>query len=174
MTLQLYQQCKREQLNLCVKERILKMTQGLDVLRLLTPRKSFISVPHMVMDDRRLTINQIVKPISISRERVENILHYELGMNEVSAWWVPCLLTPDQNHTSLMTSQETDLVWGRFSCMFPNPGWVLSSLLWTRDKETVPKKGNVVSSAGKVIASDLGDTKWRILCQLSEAFMKSY
>lgn len=36
-------------------------------------------VQQMVMDDRRFTITQIANVISISRERVANILHNELG-----------------------------------------------------------------------------------------------
>ena len=62
-------------------------------------------VHHMVMDDRCLTINQIVDAVVISRERVENILHQELGMSKVSARWVPRLLTPAQKHTRLVMLQ---------------------------------------------------------------------
>ena len=42
---------------------------------------------------------------SISRERVENILHTELGMSKVSARWVPRLLTSDQKLTRLVMSE---------------------------------------------------------------------
>ena len=59
----------------------------------------------MVMDDRRLIINQIADVVAISRERVENILHKELGIPKVSAMWVPHLLTPDQKHTRLVVLQ---------------------------------------------------------------------
>lgn len=58
-----------------------------------------------VMDDRRLTVNQLADTVGISRERVENILHSELGMSKVSARWVPRLLTPDQKLTRLSLSQ---------------------------------------------------------------------
>ena len=46
-----------------------------------------------------------IADVAISRERVENILHKELGMSKVSARWVPRLLTPDQKHTWLVMSQ---------------------------------------------------------------------
>ena len=59
----------------------------------------------MVMNDRRLTISHLANVISISRERVENILHNELGMSKVSARWVPRLLTPDQKLTRLVMSE---------------------------------------------------------------------
>jgi len=51
------------------------------------------------MDDRRLTISHTVKEVGISRERIENILHKELGLSKVSARWVPQLLAPDQKHS---------------------------------------------------------------------------
>ncbi|XP_014770198.1 uncharacterized protein LOC106869137 [Octopus bimaculoides] len=59
----------------------------------------------MLMNDRRLTINQIAN-VSIFREEVENILHNELGMTKISAWWVLRFLTPDQKRTRLITSRE--------------------------------------------------------------------
>jgi len=61
-------------------------------------------VHHLVMGDRRLTISQIASDVGISRERVEHILHNELGMSKVSARWVPRLLTPNQKHTRLTMS----------------------------------------------------------------------
>ena len=59
----------------------------------------------MVIDGRRLTINHIANVMSISRARVENILHKELGMSKVSAQWVPRLLTPDQKLIRLVMSE---------------------------------------------------------------------
>ena len=59
----------------------------------------------MEMNDRQLTISHLANVISISGERVENILHNELGMSKVSARWVPRLLTPDQKLTRLVTSE---------------------------------------------------------------------
>lgn len=41
-------------------------------------------VLHMVMDGRRLTINQTANGIDISRKRVESNFHNELGMTRVS------------------------------------------------------------------------------------------
>ena len=38
----------------------------------------------MVVDDEHLTVNQIAYAVSISQERVENILHNELGTLKVS------------------------------------------------------------------------------------------
>ena len=59
------------------------------------------------MGDRRSMISHMAKEvgISISRERVENILHEELGMSNVYARWVPRILTPDQKHSRTIRSQ---------------------------------------------------------------------
>ncbi|XP_014768872.1 uncharacterized protein LOC106868221 [Octopus bimaculoides] len=68
--------------------------------------ENFDRVHHMVMDDRRLDINEITNAISIFRERVENIQYNELGMTKVSAQWAPYLLAPDQKHIKLIASRE--------------------------------------------------------------------
>ena len=73
-----------------------------------TTQEHIDRIHQMVMKDRRLTISHLANVISISRERVENILHNELGMSKVSARWVPRLLTPDQKLTKLVMS-ETNL-----------------------------------------------------------------
>ena len=50
-----------------------------------TTQENIDRVHHMVMDDRRFTVNQIADAVAISRERVKNILHQKLGMSKVSA-----------------------------------------------------------------------------------------
>lgn len=63
-------------------------------------------VHHMVMYNRRLTISQINNFITITHERFSDILHNELGLTKVSAWWVPRLLVPNQKRTRLSMSRE--------------------------------------------------------------------
>ena len=46
-----------------------------------TIQENIDRVHYMVIDDRRLTVNQIADAVAISRERVENIPHQELGMS---------------------------------------------------------------------------------------------
>ena len=50
-----------------------------------TTQENIDRIHQMVMNDRRLTISHLANVISISCERVENILHNELGMSKVSA-----------------------------------------------------------------------------------------
>lgn len=61
-----------------------------------TTEENIDRVHRMLMDDRRFIIIQIANTINIHLESVKNILHNEL---EVSAWWMPHNLTPDQKRT---------------------------------------------------------------------------
>ena len=54
-----------------------------------TTQENIDRIHQMVMNDRRLTISHLANVVRISRERVENILHNELGMSKVLARWVP-------------------------------------------------------------------------------------
>ena len=71
-----------------------------------TTQQNIDRIHQMVIDDRCLTVNHIAYVMSISLERVENILHKELGMSMVSNRWVPRFLTPDQKLTRLVVSEN--------------------------------------------------------------------
>ena len=137
-----------------------------------TTQENIDCIHQMVINDRRLTISHLANVISISRERVENILHNKLGMSKVLARWVPWLLTPDQKLTRLIMS-EANLA--RFEAdpdrfvehfLTQNECWVhhfeletkRQSMQW-KHSTSPPKKAKVVSSAGKVMASVFWDAK---------------
>ncbi|EYC30978.1 hypothetical protein Y032_0004g1883 [Ancylostoma ceylanicum] len=63
-------------------------------------------VHDMVLDDRRVKVNEIEEALGISHERVIHILHNELGLKKLSARWVPHLLTPEQKRIRARTSAE--------------------------------------------------------------------
>ena len=67
-----------------------------------TTQENIDRIHQMLINDRRLSISHLVNVISISHERVKNILHIEFGMSKVSARWLPRLLTPDQKLTRLV------------------------------------------------------------------------
>uniref|UniRef100_A0A3Q0T9I4 Mos1 transposase HTH domain-containing protein n=1 Tax=Amphilophus citrinellus TaxID=61819 RepID=A0A3Q0T9I4_AMPCI len=138
-----------------------------------TTQENTDHVDHMVMDDRHLTVNQRDNAVGISCERVENILHNELGMLKVSARWVPRLLMPDQKRTRLVMSQVN------LAIFEPNPAGFLERFLtrdecwvhhfepetkrqsaqWKHPCSPPPKKAKVVSLAGKVMVSVFWDAK---------------
>jgi histone-lysine N-methyltransferase SETMAR len=63
-------------------------------------------VHDMLLDDWRMKVHEIVQTISISKERVEYILHEELDMKKLCARWVPRLLTADQKCTRMKISEQ--------------------------------------------------------------------
>ena len=63
-------------------------------------------VHDIVLEDRRLKMSEIVKPVSISDERVHQILTEELGMKKLSARWVLRLLTSDHKCMQIQAFQE--------------------------------------------------------------------
>ncbi|XP_076054483.1 protein GVQW3-like [Oratosquilla oratoria] len=125
-----------------------------------TTQENTTRVHHMVIDDRRLTVNQIANTIGISYERVENILYKELDISKVSARWMPQLLTSDQKHTMLIMSQanlalfETDPVsflerfftQDEFWVHYIEPETKRQSFQWKHPSSPTPKKAKVVSS----------------------------
>ena len=120
----------------------------------------------MVVNDRHLTVNRIADAVAISHEQVESILHQELGMSKMSAWWVPCLLMPAQKHTRLVMSQANLALFDTnpdsfLKCFLTQDECLVyhfkaetkwQSMQWKHPSPT-PKKAKVVSSAGKVMAS---------------------
>lgn len=68
-----------------VDERLMKMIQSVKFLQVPLPRNTLIRVHNIVMGDKRLTLHQIINAISISSERVENILLRQLSMIKVFA-----------------------------------------------------------------------------------------
>ena len=63
-------------------------------------------VHQTVMEDRRLTVNDIAEACEISSERVHKIFHQDLDMRKLSARWVPRLLTIDQKRIRAVMSRE--------------------------------------------------------------------
>ena len=68
----------------------------------VTTQENIDRIHQMLTNNRRLTISHLANVISISRERLDNILHNELDMSKVSARWVSRLLTPNQKLTRLV------------------------------------------------------------------------
>ena len=104
--------------------------------------------------------------MSISRERVESILHKGLGLSQVSVRWMPRLLTSDQKLTRLVMSEtnlamfeahpqgfvERFLIQDEYWVHHFEPETIRQSMQW-KHSTSAPKKDKVVPSAGKVMAS---------------------
>ena len=60
----------------------------------------------IVLNDPQVKVREIAEIVSISTERVINILHTHLCMSKLCARWVPWLLTIDQKHIRARTSEQ--------------------------------------------------------------------
>ena len=60
----------------------------------------------IVLNDLKIKVREIAKIVSISTERVVNILYTYLRMRKLCAKWVPRLLTIDQKHIRVTTSEQ--------------------------------------------------------------------
>ena len=65
------------------------------------------SVAAAVEDDRQLTISEIAEGIGVSYGTIFNILHDDLGLEKLSARWVPKLLTEEQKQERMKTSMRS-------------------------------------------------------------------
>lgn len=134
-------------------------------------------VQKLVLQNRRITISEIVLEVGISYGSVSSILHDDLNMSKVSARWVPRLLTPFQKEertrccTELlgMCTADEDAFFDRLVTM--DESWVYHfdpetkemSKQWKHHSSPPPKKAKVRQSAGKVMLSVFWDRKGVIL-----------
>ena len=127
------------------------------------------------MNDPKVKVFETAEIVSISTERVVNILY--LCMRKICAIWVPRMLTINQNRIHV-TSSEQNLAY--FNC---NPRELLPRLViidktwiqdyitesrkgskqWVKLGETAPKRPKTQQSARKVMASVFWDAHGVIL-----------
>ena len=124
-------------------------------------------IHNIVLNDPKVKLREIAKILSISTERVDNILHTHLWIRKLCARWVPRFLTIDQKSIRVTTSEQ-NLAY--FNC---NPKEFLRRFLtmdekwlhhytpksregskeWVEPGESTPKHPKMQQSAGKVMAS---------------------
>ena len=125
----------------------------------------------IILNDPKVKVREISEIVSISTERVVNILHTHLCIRKLSAKWVPQLLTIDQKHIRVTTSEQNLAYFNcnlkeflhRFVTMdetwihhyTPKSGEVLKQ--WVKPGESAPKRLKTQQSAGKVLASVFWD-----------------
>lgn len=139
-------------------------------------------IEDIVLTDRRVTIRYLKEVTGISYGSIQRILAEELHMNEVSARWVPRMLTDNQkkiryemslgNLEKFQADPETFL--RRFVTV--DESWIhhfdpetkQQSMTWKRPSSPTPKKFKVASSAGKVMASVFWDAEGVIMIDYLE------
>lgn len=148
----------------------------------VTTEEMVTKIHDIVLEDRRVKVREIAKKVSISNERVFNILHEHLGMKKLSARWVPRLLTVDQKRNRVTISKKCLDKFKRNSNEFlrryvtVDETWIHyytpemkeQSKQWTSPDERAPKKAKTIPSAGKVMATVFWDSKGIILIDYLE------
>lgn len=153
---------------------------------------------HMVLDDGWLTTNQTANASSISYEGVENILHSDLNVMKVSAWWVSCLLiliksAPDWSYYRKIWHCLRQILLEWFLTQVNVELIILITkkqlMQWKHPSPLALKTARVISFAGKAMVSILGDAngivfsdylkngshhQWKLLYQLAEAVTKGF
>jgi len=139
-------------------------------------------VEQMVMEDRCLTVEQIVANASISTRSVDTILHDDLKMRKVFARWVPEMLTNENKASRFTVCQAilsrhkginssffssivtTDETW---MPMF-NPENKWQSAQWKHTDSPPLKKFWVTASAEKMMVAMFWDSEGVILMHFQE------
>lgn len=134
-------------------------------------------VERIVLQNRRITISEIMLEVGISHGSACSILHDKMGMSKVSARWVPRLLTPLQKQVRVecctqlldMCSADEDDFFERLVTM--DETWVYHfdpetkemSKQWKHTSSPPPKKAKVTPSAAKVMLSVFWDCRGVIM-----------
>lgn len=129
-------------------------------------------VHDMVYNDRRVTVRHVSESLGIAIGTVHNIITEDLGMNKVSARWVPRMLTEHQKRNRKMVCRD---LLKRFNddqgtfidrIVTQDETWVhhydpetkMQSMQWKHPESPAPRKFRVVPSAKKVMASVFWDS----------------
>jgi len=133
-------------------------------------------VEQFVLEDRRVSIEDIAQHFTISEGSVFTILHDHLHMSKVSARWVPRNLSDEQKQTrvticqSMITRHDADPKFlGRIITMdetwipLYNPETKRQSSQWKHRDSPPPKKFRVVASQEKVLYAVFWDMQGVIL-----------
>ncbi|CAF1555029.1 unnamed protein product [Rotaria sp. Silwood1] len=142
-----------------------------------TDDQTIADVESLIIEDRRITIQQIADILSISTGTVHGIIHDHLHMTKVSSRWVPHLLTPDQRHERVQACQELLTRYSTagddflFRIIIGDESFLYyyqldskkSSKQWKRADSPPPTKGKQEKSVNKVLYSSFWDYKGIIL-----------
>ena len=142
-----------------------------------TVTETFVNqIRDLVMEDRRITISQLVFETGLSRGSVGTILHDYLNMSKVSARWVPRLLTDamkqERKRCSAVLLEYFETVPHFFDRLVTvDESWVYlydpemkyQSKQWKFPSEPAPKKAKRTRSAVKVMLTVFWDSEGIIL-----------
>ncbi len=134
-------------------------------------------IEHLIMTNRRISIQEIVAETGVSCGSVEAIIHNDLKMSKVSARWIPRFLTDSQKERRMSCSQalltfcdnDPDKFFARLVTM--DESWIHhydpeskeESKQWKHTTSPPPKKAKVQASAKKIMLSVFWDERGVLL-----------
>ena len=89
-----------------MEERPVKMNMAGGLPITVTTPENINKVHHIVLQDRRITIRDIVEETGFSYHSVRNIMEKELVMIKFTARWVPQMLTLDQKQQRTVLCEQ--------------------------------------------------------------------
>nr|CAP20021.1 transposase [Eriphia verrucosa] len=130
-------------------------------------------VKRMILENRRVKVEEIERELGISYGSVCNIIHENLAMTKVSARWVPRNLTPHDRLQCRQSSEELLLLYNQDPEEFESrivtgdDTWVhhwdpetkLESMAWKHKGSPTPIKFRAQPSARKIMATTFWDCK---------------
>ncbi|XP_076039465.1 histone-lysine N-methyltransferase SETMAR-like [Oratosquilla oratoria] len=139
----------------------------------VTTQEIIDKIHDMLLTDQCLTEHFIATELGISQERVHAFINNHLVMMKVSDRWVPKLLGPDQKRLRCnMSMNNLAIFYGNPQIFIQRfvtideawdhhfqPESKEQSKQWKHHGPPAPKKAKSVISAGKVMASILGDSE---------------
>lgn len=122
-------------------------------------------VHDLILADRRISAKRIAETLHISRERVGFIIHEQLGMQKLSAKWVPKCLNADQKRHRVDTSKMILQHFQRSSdgflerLLIADETWLhhYDPEIPQQSDSPRPKKMKIQKSVGKVMATVFWD-----------------
>lgn len=143
----------------------------------VTTQENVKKVHDLVLQDRRVTIRQLVEDTGLSYHVVQNILTAELNMKKLSARWVPRMLTDAHKQTRidicsrLLTRYRHDKENFLARLVTIDESWIyhydvetkIQSKEWTHRGSPPPRKFKMQPSAGKVMLTVFWDAEGVIL-----------
>ena len=139
----------------------------------VTTEDNVARVERMILENRRVKVEEIERELGISHGSVINIIHDNLAMTKVSARWVPRNLTPHNRLQRRQSSEELLLLYNQDPAGFESrivtgdETWVhhwdpetkLESMAWKHKDSPTPIKFRTQPSAGKIMATIFWDSE---------------
>ena len=133
----------------------------------ITTSEIINKIHDIVLNDLKVKVPGVAEIVSISNERVVNILRKRFSMRKLCTIWILRLLTIDQKRIRVTTSEQNLAYFNRNSKEFLRrfvtmdetsihhytPESREGSKQWIKLGESAPKRLKTLQSAGKVLAS---------------------